>query len=81
MREELLKSLSVSPPGHLRRWCSEMKEVKQTWINSNTDMIVQALAFSKDFKNSDTERHKLLERHIDDAFRWLLLHAKKKDTA
>lgn len=50
-------------------------------INTNADTIAQALAVGKDFKNSVNERYKLLEIDIDNVFRRLLLHAKKKYAA
>lgn len=50
-------------------------------INTNADTIDQALAVGKDFKNSVNERYRLLEIDIDNVFRRLLLHAKKKYAA
>lgn len=50
-------------------------------INTNADTIAQALAVGKEFKNSVNERYKLLEIDIDNVFRRLLLHAKKKYAA
>lgn len=50
-------------------------------INTNADTIAQALAVGKEFKNSVNERYRLLEIDIDNVFRRLLLHAKKKYAA
>lgn len=50
-------------------------------INTNADTIAQALAVGNDFKKSVNERYKLLEIDIDNVFRRLLLHAKKKYAA
>lgn len=50
-------------------------------INTNADTIDQALAVGKDFKTSVNERYRLLEIDIDNVFRRLLLHAKKKYAA
>jgi len=50
-------------------------------INTNADTIAQALTVGKEFKNSVNERYKLLEIDIDNVFRRLLLHAKKKYAA
>ena len=50
-------------------------------INTNTDTIAQALAVGHEFKKSVNERYRLLEIDIDNVFRRLLLHAKKKYAA
>ncbi|KAJ9620331.1 DNA-directed DNA polymerase alpha catalytic subunit pol1 [Knufia peltigerae] len=50
-------------------------------INTNADNIAQALSVGNDFKKSVNERYKLLEIDIDNVFRRLLLHAKKKYAA
>ncbi|EXJ54977.1 DNA polymerase alpha subunit A [Cladophialophora psammophila CBS 110553] len=50
-------------------------------INTNADNIAQALSVGVDFKRSVNERYKLLEIDIDNIFRRLLLHAKKKYAA
>ncbi|KAL8699951.1 MAG: hypothetical protein Q9224_001190 [Gallowayella concinna] len=50
-------------------------------INTNADNIEEALKVGHDFKRSVNERYKLLEIDIDNVFRRLLLHAKKKYAA
>jgi DNA polymerase alpha subunit A len=50
-------------------------------INTNADSIEEALKMGRDFKRSVNERYKLLEIDIDNVFRRLLLHAKKKYAA
>ncbi|KAL8849005.1 MAG: hypothetical protein Q9221_005966 [Calogaya cf. arnoldii] len=50
-------------------------------INTNVDNIAEALKVGNDFKRSVNERYKLLEIDIDNVFRRLLLHAKKKYAA
>ena len=50
-------------------------------INTNADNIAQALSVGVDFKRSVNEKYKLLEIDIDNVFRRLLLHAKKKYAA
>jgi DNA polymerase alpha subunit A len=50
-------------------------------INTNTDNISDALKVGEDFKKSVNERYRLLEIDIDNVFRRLLLHAKKKYAA
>jgi len=50
-------------------------------INTNVDNIAEALKIGNDFKRSVNDRYKLLEIDIDNVFRRLLLHAKKKYAA
>ena len=50
-------------------------------INTNVDSIEEALKVGNNFKRSVNERYKLLEIDIDNVFRRLLLHAKKKYAA
>ncbi|MCJ1449944.1 DNA-directed DNA polymerase alpha catalytic subunit pol1 [Mycoblastus sanguinarius] len=50
-------------------------------INTNADNIEEALKVGVEFKRSVNERYKLLEIDIDNIFRRLLLHAKKKYAA
>ena len=50
-------------------------------INTNADNIAQALSVGVDFRRSVNEKYKLLEIDIDNIFRRLLLHAKKKYAA
>ncbi|KAK7901082.1 DNA-directed DNA polymerase alpha catalytic subunit pol1 [Exophiala xenobiotica] len=50
-------------------------------INTNADNIAQALSVGHEFKKSVNERYRLLEIDIDNVFRRLLLHAKKKYAA
>lgn len=50
-------------------------------INTNMDNISDALKVGEEFKKSVNERYKLLEIDIDNVFRRLLLHAKKKYAA
>ena len=50
-------------------------------INTNADNIEDAIKVGIDFKRSVNEKYKLLEIDIDNIFRRLLLHAKKKYAA
>ena len=50
-------------------------------INTNMDNIQDALRVGSDFKRSVNERYRLLEIDVDNVFRRLLLHAKKKYAA
>lgn len=50
-------------------------------INTNADNIQDALKVGTEFKRSVNERYRLLEIDIDNVFRRLLLHAKKKYAA
>lgn len=50
-------------------------------INTNMDNIQDALNVGHDFRRAVNERYKLLEIDIDNTFRRLLLHAKKKYAA
>ena len=50
-------------------------------INTNADNIEEAMKVGIDFKRSVNEKYKLLEIDIDNIFRRLLLHAKKKYAA
>lgn len=50
-------------------------------INTNVDSIEEALRVGNEFKKSVNERYRLLEIDIDNVFRRLLLHAKKKYAA
>ncbi|KAL4880462.1 DNA polymerase family B-domain-containing protein [Aspergillus karnatakaensis] len=50
-------------------------------INTNMDTIADALKVGEEFKKSVNERYRLLEIDIDNIFRRLLLHAKKKYAA
>jgi DNA polymerase alpha subunit A len=50
-------------------------------INTNMDNIESALKVGNDFKKAVNERYRLLEIDIDNVFRRLLLHAKKKYAA
>ena len=50
-------------------------------INTNVDNIEDAMKVGIDFKRSVNEKYKLLEIDIDNVFRRLLLHAKKKYAA
>lgn len=50
-------------------------------INTNMDTISEALKVGEEFKKSVNERYRLLEIDIDNVFRRLLLHAKKKYAA
>ena len=50
-------------------------------INTNADNIEDAMKVGVDFKRSVNEKYKLLEIDIDNVFRRLLLHAKKKYAA
>jgi len=50
-------------------------------INTGVDNIAEALKVGNEFKRTVNERYKLLEIDIDNVFRRLLLHAKKKYAA
>ncbi|KZF22718.1 DNA polymerase alpha subunit A [Xylona heveae TC161] len=50
-------------------------------INTNTDTLEDALKLGSEFRRAVNERYKLLEIDIDNIFRRLLLHAKKKYAA
>ncbi|MCJ1390503.1 DNA-directed DNA polymerase alpha catalytic subunit pol1 [Xylographa bjoerkii] len=50
-------------------------------INTNADNVEEALKVGNEFKRSVNDRYKLLEIDIDNVFRRLLLHAKKKYAA
>ena len=50
-------------------------------INTNVDSMEEALKVGNEFKRSVNDRYKLLEIDIDNVFRRLLLHAKKKYAA
>lgn len=50
-------------------------------INTNAATVAEALKVGNEFKRSVNDRYKLLEIDIDNIFRRLLLHAKKKYAA
>ncbi|KAK5125837.1 hypothetical protein LTR85_012113 [Meristemomyces frigidus] len=50
-------------------------------INTNQDNILEAIKMGNEFKKAVNERYELLEIEIDNIFRRLLLHAKKKYAA
>lgn len=50
-------------------------------INTNADNVEEARKMGNEFKRAVNERYKLLEIDIDNTFRRLLLHAKKKYAA
>lgn len=50
-------------------------------VNTNKDNILEAVKMGNEFKKSVNERYELLEIEIDNIFRRLLLHAKKKYAA
>lgn len=50
-------------------------------VNTNVDNILEAQKMGNEFKKSVNERYELLEIDIDNIFRRLLLHAKKKYAA
>ncbi len=50
-------------------------------INANADNMEDALKVGNEFKRAVNDRYKLLEIDIDNIFRRLLLHAKKKYAA
>jgi DNA polymerase alpha subunit A len=50
-------------------------------INTNADSVEEALKVGNEFKRSVNDRYRLLEIDIDNVFRRLLLHAKKKYAA
>lgn len=50
-------------------------------VNTNVDNVADALKIGNEFKRAVNERYELLEIDIDNVFRRLLLHAKKKYAA
>ncbi|KAK0266864.1 DNA-directed DNA polymerase alpha catalytic subunit pol1 [Friedmanniomyces endolithicus] len=50
-------------------------------VNTNQDNILEAIKMGNEFKKAVNERYELLEIEIDNVFRRLLLHAKKKYAA
>ena len=50
-------------------------------VNSNQDNLLEAIKIGNEFKKAVNERYELLEIEIDNIFRRLLLHAKKKYAA
>jgi len=50
-------------------------------VNTNQDNILEAIKMGHEFKKAVNERYELLEIEIDNIFRRLLLHAKKKYAA
>ncbi|KAF2153699.1 DNA polymerase alpha subunit A [Myriangium duriaei CBS 260.36] len=50
-------------------------------VNTNVDNLADAMKIGNDFKKAVNERYELLEIDIDNIFRRLLLHAKKKYAA
>ncbi|EMC92827.1 hypothetical protein BAUCODRAFT_96163 [Baudoinia panamericana UAMH 10762] len=50
-------------------------------VNTNKDNILEAIKMGNEFKKAVNERYELLEIEIDNIFRRLLLHAKKKYAA
>ncbi|GAM88087.1 hypothetical protein ANO11243_061180 [Dothideomycetidae sp. 11243] len=50
-------------------------------VNTNVDNLADAMKIGHDFKKAVNERYELLEIDIDNIFRRLLLHAKKKYAA
>jgi len=50
-------------------------------INTNMDDLQDALKIGREFKKAVNERYRLLEIDVDNIFRRLLLHAKKKYAA
>ncbi|KAK5714967.1 DNA-directed DNA polymerase alpha catalytic subunit pol1 [Elasticomyces elasticus] len=50
-------------------------------LNTNQDNILEAIKMGNEFKKAVNERYELLEIEIDNIFRRLLLHAKKKYAA
>jgi DNA polymerase alpha subunit A len=50
-------------------------------INTNMDDLQEAFKVGREFKKAVNERYRLLEIDIDNVFRRLLLHAKKKYAA
>lgn len=77
-REILLSTKDLAESSQLRVIYGDTDSVM---INTNADNIEEALKMGRDFKRSVNERYKLLEIDIDNVFRRLLLHAKKKYAA
>ena len=77
-REILMSTKDLAESSQLRVIYGDTDSVM---INSNADSIEEALRVGNEFKRSVNDRYKLLEIDIDNVFRRLLLHAKKKYAA
>lgn len=77
-REILRSTKDLAELKHLRVIYGDTDSVM---INTNMDNISDALKVGEEFKKSVNERYRLLEIDIDNIFRRLLLHAKKKYAA
>lgn len=86
-----LAMLTTFKGREILRSTKELAEMKQlqviygdtdsVMINTNVESIEEAQKVGADFKRSVNERYRLLEIDIDNMFRRLLLHAKKKYAA
>lgn len=86
-----LAMLTTFKGREILRSTKELAETKQlrviygdtdsVMINTNTDNVSDAIKVGDEFKQSVNERYRLLEIDIDNIFRRLLLHAKKKYAA
>lgn len=86
-----LAMLTTFKGREILRSTKELAETKQlrviygdtdsVMINTNMDNVSDALRVGDEFKKSVNERYRLLEIDIDNIFRRLLLHAKKKYAA
>jgi DNA polymerase alpha subunit A len=76
---EILKSTKELAEGNQLRVI--YGDTDSVMINTNVDNIQEALKVGNDFKRAVNERYRLLEIDIDNVFRRVLLHAKKKYAA
>ena len=77
-REILLSTKELAQSNQLQVIYGDTDSVM---INTNMDNVQDALKVGQEFKKAVNERYKLLEIDIDNVFRRLLLHAKKKYAA
>lgn len=76
---EILKSTKELAEGNQLRVI--YGDTDSVMINTNVDNIQEALKVGNEFKRAVNERYRLLEIDIDNVFRRVLLHAKKKYAA
>lgn len=77
-REILQSTKALAENNHLQVIYGDTDSVM---INTHADNVAEALKVGNTFKNFVNEQYKLLEIDIDNVFRRLLLHAKKKYAA
>lgn len=77
-REILRRTKDMAEEKHLRVIYGDTDSVM---INTNVDNIADAIKLGNEFKREVNDSYKLLEIDIDNVFRRILLHAKKKYAA